>query len=95
MTPDQHTAPFDWFANQLTAARREEFIETIYPHMRATLKVGDRVVDLGCGAGSNTLFLEEQGAHITGIDLSPGLIVLAREEAAQRGAAQRERKSAS
>ena len=86
MTPDQPIAPFDWFANQFTAARRDEFIGKIYPHMQAYLKPGDRVVDLGCGAGSITLFLEEQGAQISGIDLAPGLIALAREEAIQRGA---------
>jgi SAM-dependent methyltransferase len=44
------------------------------------------VVDLCCGAGSITLFLEEQGAEILGIDLAPYLITLAREEAAKRGA---------
>jgi SAM-dependent methyltransferase len=44
------------------------------------------VVDLGCGAGSITIFLEEQGAQITGIDLAPGLIALAREEAVKRRA---------
>lgn len=85
MAQDQPIAPFDWFANQFTATRRAEFIEKIYPHMKAFLKPGDRVLDLGCGAGSITLFLEEQGAQITGIDLAPGLIALAREEAAQRG----------
>ena len=86
MTLDQPVAPFDWFANQFTAARREEFIEKIYPHMQAYLRPGDRVADLGCGAGSITLFLEEQGAHITGFDLAPGLIALAQEEATRRGA---------
>ena len=86
MTQDQPIAPFDWFANQFTSTRREEFIEKIYPHLKAYLKPGDRVVDLGCGAGSITLFLEEQGAQITGIDLAPGLIALARQEAIQRGA---------
>jgi SAM-dependent methyltransferase len=86
MTQDQPIAPFDWFANQFTSERREEFIEKIYPHMKAYLKPGDRVVDLGCGAGSITIFLEEQGAQITGIDLAPGLIALAREEAVKRGA---------
>ncbi len=86
MTQDEPIAPFDWFANQFTSARREEFVEKIYPHLEAYLKPGDRVVDLGCGAGSITIFLEEQGAQITGIDLAPGLIALARVEAIKRGA---------
>jgi len=86
VTQDQPIAPFDWFANQFTAKRREEFIEKIYPHMKDYLKSGDRVVDLCCGAGPITIFLEEQGAQVTGIDLAPGLIALARQEAIERGA---------
>jgi SAM-dependent methyltransferase len=86
MKQDQPIAPFDWFANQFTSRRREEFIEKIYPHMKVYMRPGDRVVDLGCGAGSITIFLEEQGAQVTGIDLAPGLIALAREEAMKRGA---------
>gem|GEM_PF-1870645 len=82
----QPIAPFDWFAHQFTSGRREEFIAKLYPHMQEYLKPGDRVVDLCCGAGSITLFLEEQGAQIIGIDLAPGLIALAREEADRRGA---------
>ena len=66
MTQDHPIVPFDWFANQFTSKRREEFIEKIYPSMKAYLKPGDRVVDLCCGAGSITVFLEEQGAQITG-----------------------------
>jgi SAM-dependent methyltransferase len=85
MTPEQPIAPFDWFANQFTSTRREEFIEKIYPSMSAYLKPGDRVVDLCCGAGPIAIFLEEQGAHVTGIDLAPGLIALARQEAVKRG----------
>jgi len=86
VTQDQPIAPFDWFANQFTSRRREEFIEKIYPHTKAYLKLADRVVDLCCGAGSITIFLEEQGAQIIGIDLAPYLITLAREEAVKRGA---------
>ena len=86
MTQFHLIAPFDWFANQFTSERREEFIEKIYPHMKAYLNPGDRVVDLCCGAGSITIFLEEQGAQIIGIDLAPYLITLAREEAVNRGA---------
>ncbi len=85
MTQDQPIAPFDWFANQFTSTRREEFIKEIYPYMKAYLKPSDRVIDLCCGAGSIAIFLEEQGAQITGIDLAPGLITLAREEAVNRG----------
>ena len=86
MTEDQPIAVFDWFANQFTSTRQEEFIEKIYPHIKIYLKPGDRVVDLGCGAGSITIFLEEQGAQITGIDLAPRLIALAREESIKRKA---------
>jgi 2-polyprenyl-3-methyl-5-hydroxy-6-metoxy-1,4-benzoquinol methylase len=86
MTQDQPIAPFDWFANQFTSGRRDEFIEKIYPHVKSYLKPGDRVLDLGCGAGSITIFLEEQGAQITGIDLAPYLITLAREQAVKLGA---------
>jgi SAM-dependent methyltransferase len=86
MTQDHPIVVFDWFANQFTSKRREEFIGKIYPSVKAYLKPGDRVVDLCCGAGSITVFLEEQGAQITGIDLAPYLITLARQEAADRGA---------
>jgi SAM-dependent methyltransferase len=86
MTLDQPVSVFDWFANQFTSGRRDEFIEKIYPHVKPYLKSGDQVVDLGCGAGSISLFLEEQGLQVTGIDLAPGLIALAREEAKRRGA---------
>lgn len=86
MKPEQPILPFDWFANQFTDQRRAEFIEKIYPHIKTYLQPGDRVVDLCCGAGSITIFLAEQGAQITGIDLAPYLITLAREEAIKRGA---------
>jgi SAM-dependent methyltransferase len=86
MTQDQPISPFDWFANQFTSTRREEFIAKIYPHMKAYLKPGDRVIDLCCGAGPIAIFLEEQGAQVTGIDLAPYLITLARQEAVNQGA---------
>jgi SAM-dependent methyltransferase len=86
MIQDQPILPFDWFANQFTSQRREEFIESIYPYLKPYLNPGDRVLDLCCGAGSIDIFLEEQGAQVTGIDLAPYLITLAGQEAAKRGA---------
>ena len=84
MTQDQLISPFDWFAHQFTSERRAEFIDKIYPHMKGYLKPGSRVIDLCCGPGSITMFLEEEGAQIVGIDLAPDLISLAREEAVKR-----------
>lgn len=40
--------------------------------------VGKNVLDLGCGKGENLVPLAERGAHVTGIDISPELVGLAR-----------------
>lgn len=40
------------------------------------------VLDIGCGAGSNVLFLAENGYRAHGVDLSPGAVVAARSRAA-------------
>ena len=85
MSKDQPIAPFDWFANQFTCERRAEFIAQIGPHLMPFLKPGDRVLDLCCGAGPITFFLEKQGTRVTGIDLAPSLIAMAHQEAARRG----------
>lgn len=47
------------------------------------LPPGGEVLDLGCGAGSNLLFLAENGFHVHGIDLAPGAVVAARDRAAK------------
>jgi len=45
-----------------------------------------RAVDLGCGAGTNAIFLAEEGFEMTGLDVSPRAIEIARERAAAAGA---------
>ena len=42
--------------------------------------VGKAVLDAGCGEGRNTRILARQGAHVVGVDISPRMIGLAREE---------------
>src|SRR3954465_11662261 len=46
-----------------------------------------RILDVGCGAGATSLALADAlgGAEITGIDLSEGLVAVARERAGDRG----------
>jgi len=46
------------------------------------LPKGGVVLDIGCGAGSNVLFLAENGYRAHGVDLSPGAVAAARSRAA-------------
>ncbi|MFD5480261.1 class I SAM-dependent methyltransferase [Streptomyces hawaiiensis] len=48
-------------------------------------RAGD-VLDLGCGTGSLSLLASEQGHRVTGVDLSPAMVTLAREKLAARDA---------
>lgn len=51
---------------------------------------GKRVVDVGCGEGTQTVLMAKLGAaHVTGVDLSPGAIALARALAAASGVQER------
>lgn len=43
---------------------------------------GRRVLDLGCGTGELTLQLLARGARVTALDLSPGMVEVARRRAA-------------
>jgi SAM-dependent methyltransferase len=43
---------------------------------------GKRVLDLGCGSGDLTLELARAGAHVTALDVSPGMVDLARRRLA-------------
>ena len=55
--------------------------DTAYPLEYAYHLLGDitgcRVVDFGCGSGSNTVLLAGRGAHVWGIDISEDLLRLA------------------
>ena len=44
------------------------------------VKAGDRVLDLGCGTGVLCRFLRDRGIRAAGMDLSQGMIAIARKE---------------
>jgi ubiquinone/menaquinone biosynthesis C-methylase UbiE len=87
MTQDTSIPVFDWFSNQHTIEARAAFVKRIGPVLTSLFRPGDRILDLGCGAGAIGFFLADQGGDVTGIDCAPGLIAKAREEAARRNSA--------
>lgn len=50
-----------------------------YPHEKKGIKyVRGRVLDIGCGAGRHSLFLQKKGFKVTGVDLSPLAVKVSR-----------------
>lgn len=46
---------------------------------------GSRILEIGCGTGSSTVALAEQGAKITGIDIDKGALTVAKERSKNYG----------
>ena len=44
------------------------------PERRALKLAKGRVLDIGCGAGRHSLYLQQKGFDVTGIDISPGAV---------------------
>ena len=53
---------------------------------RAAVRAGERVLDVGCGAGATALGLAARGAQVTGIDISAPMLARARQRAAASSA---------
>ncbi|MBC9730795.1 bifunctional 2-polyprenyl-6-hydroxyphenol methylase/3-demethylubiquinol 3-O-methyltransferase UbiG [Streptomyces sp. TRM68367] len=98
MTPDSDRvskASVDWdaqaagFDDEPDHGMRDPEVRRAWAErLRAWLpaRAGD-VLDLGCGTGSLSLLAAEQGHRVTGVDLSPAMVALAREKLAGRDAA--------
>ena len=44
----------------------------------AGIRAGERVLDVACGTGNTALMARARGAHVTGVDLTPELLAVAR-----------------
>ena len=69
-----------------TFVRRMRLLEDVFAKLRLG---GKTVLDLGCGSGQVSLLAAAMGARVRGIDISPGMLALAREAAARAGLADR------
>lgn len=65
----------DWAAAQ-DRDERADFIEGV---RRTGIGSGTSVLDLGCGTGGFSLRAAQAGAPVTGIDVAPGMVEVARE----------------
>jgi len=65
---------YDAYVNS-TVAIDDLYFPPVYAHLS-----GLRVLDIGCGTGRHTIRLAKAGNRVTGIDLSPGMLAVAREK---------------
>lgn len=60
-------------------------IDSVYDRVAALVR-GLDILDLGCGTGNLALRLAARGLHVTGLDLSPEMLDVARQKAAAHSA---------
>ncbi len=74
---------YDAMASEYTADNDDGVFNSLYERPAMLKLLGDvdglRVLDMGCGAGQLSGALVDQGAAVTGIDVSPGMIDIARD----------------
>ncbi len=71
---DQWSATYDTAVNSTVACDDLHF-----PHLWADVTCRD-VLEIGCGTGRHTLRLARQGNRVTALDLSPGMLAVARDK---------------
>lgn len=49
------------------------------------IRAGERVLDIACGTGNTALMARARGAAVTGLDLTPDLLTIARRRAGEAG----------
>lgn len=80
---DWLTPLYDVFARLVGERRFKRHLITC-----ANIEAGHHVLDLGCGTGTLALLLREMcpGAHVSGIDIDPRILAIARRKIARAGA---------
>jgi ubiquinone/menaquinone biosynthesis C-methylase UbiE len=79
---DAHDVLAEWYAKNLAGLLESMPVERAMLDLFAelTLAVGTQVADVGCGTGRLLPYLAGRGLSPRGVDLSPGMIEVARRE---------------
>jgi len=76
---DRWAKSYDGYVNSTVAVDDMAF-PPLWGHLE-----GQRVLEVGCGTGRHTVRLVRAGNSVTGLDLSPGMLAVAREKLARYG----------
>jgi ubiquinone/menaquinone biosynthesis C-methylase UbiE len=76
---------YEWILKStFTLSARAKSFQAMQPYLSSLVQPGVRVLDLCCGAGPLSFWLEELGATVTGMDVASYMIAVAKEEAVLR-----------
>lgn len=63
--------------------------QLLWQHFASVFRSGQKVLDVACGTGLDALYLARRGLHVTGIDVSPGMLAKLQAKAIEAGVEQR------
>jgi SAM-dependent methyltransferase len=82
----QPPVAIDWGAGHYETTAAQLAPAAAVAVQRASLRPGERVLDLGCGTGNAALLAVRAGTTVTGVDPAARLLEVARDRAAAEGA---------
>jgi SAM-dependent methyltransferase len=80
---DWYRTAFAETADMTWTDRTEAEVDRALTMLKA--EPGGRVLDLACGSGRHSLELKRRGFEVVGVDISPELLEIARQEAGEQG----------
>ncbi|MFA6315121.1 MAG: class I SAM-dependent methyltransferase [Candidatus Paceibacterota bacterium] len=71
---------YDEIAEKWSQSRPNEWMKNSLDKFIAFLKPGSSVLDVGCGSGDKSKYMQERGMNVTGIDFSSKMIEIAKQD---------------